>query len=253
MSLSVHMLNMAARSFIAGAMLVVAFQAQAQTESSATESSANIPLTPSEPAAPTESSAKLDTETDTEAKTEKSAPEQPVKTKSSDSSVEAFVAKLDSGTRAIHEKSKNDPVLIRQGCRDLLQQILDLDTMAKDVDAELWEKLTPPQRETFRGAFEHRMIASCVKQLGDYEGQNLQLLGIRTAQGGNLLATIRVGSQEDGKLVTWRLRNSGSERWRAIDVITEGRSMVGDARVEFAAVLQSMNGDIEALIAFLQK
>jgi ABC-type transporter MlaC component len=125
--------------------------------------------------------------------------------------------------------------------------------MAQDVNTELWEKMTPTQRETFRAAFEHRMISSCVKQFRGYEGQNLQVLGVRTTQSGNLLATVRVGSQDDGKQVTWRLRNYGSERWRAVDVITEGRSMVGDARVEFAAVLQSMNGDIEALIAFLQK
>src|SRR5262249_3649013 len=139
---------------------------------------------------------------ETEAKPEKSAlPDQ-----SPDSSVEAFVAKLDSATRAIHANSKKDPNLIRDGCRELLQQILDLDAMAKDVNVDLWEKMTPTQRETFRAAFEHRMVSRCVKQIGAYDGESMQLLGVR-AHNGVKLATVRVGSSEDGKQVTWRLRH----------------------------------------------
>ena len=167
--------------------------------------------------------------------------------------VEAFVARLDKSTRAIHENSKKDPALIREGCRNLVNEILDLDTMTKAVNVEIWDKMTPAQRETIRAAFEHRMVGNCVHQFVGYEGELLKLAGVRTAQGGNLLATVRVGSREDGQIVTWRLQHSGADRWRAVDVITEGRSAVTDARNEFAAVLESVNGDIEALIAFMQK
>jgi len=68
-----------------------------------------------------------------------------------------------------------------------------------------------------------------------------------------MLATARFGAAEDARLVTWRLQKSSAANLRAVDVITEGRSVVSDARNEFAAVLESVNGDIEALIAFMQK
>ena len=168
-------------------------------------------------------------------------------------SVEEFIAKLDSATRAIHENSKKDPALIHEGCHDLLNQILDLDAMAQATNAEIWDKMTLPQRESYRAAFEQRMISNCVRQFNEYEGELLQLAGVRSTEGGDKLATVRVGSQDDGKLVTWRLHSYGPNDWRAVDVITEGRSAVLDARVEFAAVLQSVNGDIEALIAFMRK
>ena len=168
-------------------------------------------------------------------------------------SVEAFVAKLDNATRAIHENSKKDPTLVQQGCRDLLNKILDLDTMARASNVDIWEKMTSTQRDTFRMAFERRMIGNCVQQLGGYKGESLQLAGVRGTDDGHLLATVRIGSQEDGKLVTWRLHGSSSDGLRADDVVTEGRSAVLDARNEFAAVLQSVNGDIEALIAIMQK
>jgi len=46
-----------------------------------------------------------------------------------------------------------------------------------------------------------------------------------TTESGDQLATTRVGSQDDGKLVTWRLHSSGPTTLRAIDVISEGRSV----------------------------
>jgi ABC-type transporter MlaC component len=114
-------------------------------------------------------------------------------------SVDDFVAKLDSATRAIHELKK-DASLVREGCSTLLNEILDLDAMAKSANTEIWEKMTVSQRDLFRVAFEHRMIANCVRQFGTYEGESLKLAGVRTTDDGHLLATVRVGSDIDASL-----------------------------------------------------
>ena len=235
-----------ANYFAVGAALVaLTLPAYAQTEQTAQTQQA----APVEPTSNPELSGKIEaaakTEPETEPNTESSA--------QSVLSVDAFIAKLDSTTRAIHKSSKNDAVLIREGCSKLLNEVLDLDAMARAVNNDLWEKISASQRETFRAAFEHRMISNCVRQFVSYEGDKLQLAGVRATDDGHLLATVRVGSQDDAKLVTWRLHNSGHHIWRAVDVISEGRSAVSDAHEEFAAVLQSVNGDVEALITFMQK
>lgn len=246
------MQRLATSSCLAGALILLALPAfaqtepPAQTELSQTEPSQTEP-SQKEAAPPTEPVAKPEPAE----KSETAAP--PEQRANAEPSVEAFIARLDIATRAIHENSKGDPALMRQGCRDLLNQLLDLDTMAQTVNVEIWGKMTASQRETFRAAFEYRMISSCVQQFGGYEGQNMRLAGVRTPQAGIMLATIRVGPQADAKLVTWRLQSFGPGSLRAVDVITEGRSVIGDARIEFAAVLQSVNGDIEALISFMQR
>ena len=229
-----------ARCFAVGAVLVAAdLPARAQS----------VPATPSEPSANFKLPAKSETNAkagpESESRAELSAQTSP--------SVDEFVAKLDSTTRAIHENSKKDATLVREGCRKLLSETLNLDAMAQAANVEIWEKMTAPQRNLFRVAFEHRMIGNCVRQFGTYVGESLKLAGVRTADDGHLLATVLVGSQDDAKLVTWRLYNFGPRDWRAVDVIAEGRSVVSDARMEYAAVLQSVNGDIEALIAIMQK
>jgi ABC-type transporter MlaC component len=235
-----------AKYFAVGAALIAAdFSAYAQSAPVTQVETA----TPAEPSANPELSAKIDAAVksipETESKEEPSAQTSP--------SIDDFVAKLDSATRAIHESSKKDVTRVNEGCRVLLNDILDLDAMAQSANVEIWEKMTAPQRDLFRVAFEHRMIANCVRQFGTYEGERLKLAGVRTTDSGQLLATVRVGSQDDAKLVTWRLHNFGPRNWRAVDVIAEGRSAVSDARIEYAAVLQSVNGDIEALIAFMRK
>lgn len=190
------------------------------------------------------------------------APEPPAKSQQSlatdpappsqTATIEAFISRLDIGTRAIHENRK-DPELVREGCRALLNEVLDLKVMARATNTEIWDLMDDSQRETLLAAFAHRMISNCVRQFAQYEGENMRLAGVKSTPNGDMLATVRLGTRDDAKLVTWRLHNSGSTNLRAVDVITEGRSAVSDARNEFAAVLQSVNGDIEALIAFMQK
>jgi ABC-type transporter MlaC component len=232
MSYFVNMRHLAACGCIAGMLIAPALTAHAQIKSSAQSDVAakTGPFTKTEQAAQPVSAA------------QKNA-----------SSAEAFTAKLNNATRAMHANSRKDVLSIREGCRELTNEIFDLKAMAQSSNAEIWDKITLPQRDTLRLAFEHRMIGMCVRQFRQYEGDVLQLVGVRTADGGNLLATIRFGAQDDGKLSTWRLQGFGPDSLRAIDVIIEGRSIIGDARNEFAAVLQSANGDVEALITYLQK
>jgi ABC-type transporter MlaC component len=248
-SVTVKMRKLASCFVVGAAVVALASPARAQTK----QTLQSQPASPTEPSSNPELSAKIEaankSEPESELKTESSAQSTPQSTPS----IDAFIAKLDSATRAIHKNSKNDAALISVGCRQLLNEVLDLDAMAKAANNGLSEKMSAPQRETFRSAFEHRMVASCVRQFGTYAGEKLQLAGVRPTDDGQLLATVRVGSQDDAKLVTWRLHNSGPQIWRAVDVISDGRSAVLDAHNEFAAVLQSFGGDIEALIAFMQK
>src|SRR5262249_37654548 len=78
--------------------------------------------------------------------------------------LQAFIAKLDKATRAMHESAKKGPAEVREGCRAFLNEFLDLDAMTEATNAEIWSQMTPRQRESFRTAFERRMITTCVRQ-----------------------------------------------------------------------------------------
>src|ERR1700681_1960472 len=79
-------------------------------------------------------------------------------------SVEIFVAKLNNAAQAIYANSKNDPALIREGCRNLLNEIVDLNTMAQNSSVKDWDQLTLPEREKLRSGFEYWLIGTCARE-----------------------------------------------------------------------------------------
>ena len=135
-------------------------------------------------------------------------------------------------------------------CRGLAERILDLPAMGRAAIGERWAAMTPSQRTAYGTAFDQRVLVKCAGIIGDYHGEKIVLMGVRPAGGGDLLATTRFGSSEAGRMVTWRLR-SGEKR--VVDVIGQSGSAVASARTEYSAILQSNNGDIDALITFLRK
>jgi ABC-type transporter MlaC component len=172
----------------------------------------------------------------------------------SEPTVDTFVAQLDKSMRSIHAQANGKADRTRAGCRDLLSRLLALDVMARATVSDAWDKMTDSQRDSFRSAFAERMASACVRGFSDYDGDEIKLVGVRSPKGGDILASVRFGTEDDNsKRITWRLRQVDGETWRAVDVILEGRSAVLTAQEEFAAVLQSQDGDIEALIASMRK
>jgi ABC-type transporter MlaC component len=95
------------------------------------------------------------------------------------------------------------------------------------------------------------MTTECVRVTRENPAGKVTLAGVRTVSGGDRLVTTRFDG-EGSRTVTWRVRGSGS-RLKAVDVIADGRSAVSSARQEYARVLESNHGNVDALIAFMHK
>lgn len=168
-----------------------------------------------------------------------------------DPSINAFVTSFATSIREIHAQMGAGDGKSTERCRALVARAFDLDTMARSALGAAWEKLTPFQRDAYRAAFERRIASDCVRRIREYRGEEMTLLGVRSGEGGDRLAATRFAVRgEAGRILTWRLRPGGSPP-RALDLIVDGRSLLLSAREEYAAVLQSHNGDINALIEFM--
>src|SRR5262249_33789425 len=142
----------------------------------------------------------------------------------------------------------------RDGCRILVNKVFDLVAMARASLPEMWDSMEPDQHDIFRSAFAERMTTDCVRQITEHGTETLTLLGIRDVDGRDKFATARLGPEDSPKkIITWHLRSDGPELWVAIDMLADGRSIVLSAHDEYSAILQAQNGDIDALIAALQR
>jgi ABC-type transporter MlaC component len=166
--------------------------------------------------------------------------------------IDAFVAQLGDGMRAIHAQGGGDATQRIAGCRDFLGRTLDVDAMAQAASEDAWARMSAPQREAYGAGVAKQLAAECSRQLTDYKGDAVVLMGIRPTSGGDRLATFRLGAADSGRMIAWRLRANG-EQFRAVDVTWQGHSAVAIARAEFAAGVHSAKGNIDAYIESMKK
>jgi ABC-type transporter MlaC component len=163
------------------------------------------------------------------------------------------MTEIGDSMRAIPAGANGDAAKILAGCRDLLGRVLNLEAMARAATEKAWERMSVAQREAYQAALAGRLAAECARELAGYKGEPIRLAGVRSAQDGDKLATLRVGGAENAKMIAWRLHGAGSDTWSAVDVIWEGQGAIANARAEFAAGLHGAKGDIDTLIGRMRK
>ncbi len=130
-------------------------------------------------------------------------------------------------------------------------EVFDFTTISKLVLARNWRKLDKAQRAEFVGEFKRHLSRTYGARLKRYDQERFEVTGAQLEPRNDVsVMTMIVGGQFDSARVSYRLRNR-NERWRIIDVVIEGVSLVSNFRSQFAEVLNS--GSIEDLLAKLRE
>jgi ABC-type transporter MlaC component len=133
-----------------------------------------------------------------------------------------------------------------------MSHLMDVDLMARAAVKDAWDHMTTQQRNSYRSAFQEKIVSECLRVTRENKAEKVTLAGVRAVAGDDRLVTTRFGGEgEGGRVVTWRVR--GGSHVRAVDIVANGRSAVLSARQEYSRVLESNRGNVDALIAFMQK
>jgi phospholipid transport system substrate-binding protein len=128
--------------------------------------------------------------------------------------------------------------------------LFDFTTMSKLVLARNWRKMERPQQAEFVREFKRHLSHTYGSRLDRYDQESVDVYGAQVEPRNDVSIRTRiVGGQFDGAEISYRLRKRG-ERWRIIDVVIEGVSLVSNYRSQFAEVLNS--GTIDDLLAKLR-
>jgi ABC-type transporter MlaC component len=108
------------------------------------------------------------------------------------------------------------------------------------------------ERKEFLEAFEEDVISAYLRRMRA-KGTTLTFIGNRPPFDGHQLAASRrsVPGKED-QIWIWWMRPEG-QSWRIDDLVLDGHSAVSTEAHEYATVLESNSGDMNALIAFMRK
>jgi ABC-type transporter MlaC component len=168
----------------------------------------------------------------------------------SDGAIKAFIERVNQESMNFFVSGSEADA--RQRCRDLLAWAFDVAFMGKQVLGKAWDKASDEERKNYMQAFEDEVISAYLRRMRP-PGTTLTYVGQRPPVGGDPLAASRrsVPGKPD-QIWIWWMRPDG-QSWRIIDLLLDGHSVVDAEIQEYANVLASNHGDINALIAFMHK
>jgi len=137
-----------------------------------------------------------------------------------------------------------------QEIEKIAYEIFDFTTMSKLVLARNWRKLSKEQKGEFVREFKRSLARTYGTRLDRYDQEQVEIYGSQVEPRDDVsIKTRMVGGQYDGAELSYRLRKR-EDRWRIIDVVIEGVSLVSNYRSQFSEILNS--GSIDDLLQKLR-
>lgn len=171
------------------------------------------------------------------------------------------VAKADAFVRKVTsegiEEIINAPV--SQAVKDqrfekLFNDALDLDFIGQFVLGRYWKIATPEQRKDFIKVYRELNIKTWSARFDEFKGKSFVFVGSTPSTSKNQVfinSTVAMNQGAPAKVV-WRVKQTGSS-FKIVDIIIENVSLAITARNEYTAFIKNNGGNINALIADLQK
>jgi len=140
----------------------------------------------------------------------------------------------------------------RRQIEQIAYQRFDFVTMSKLVVARPWRKFSKEQKKSFISEFRQHLSRSYGKRIDRYQQTDLEVAGhVMEPRGDVTVRTVIATGEFEGTEVDYRMRYRDG-RWRAIDVVIEGVSLVSNFRSQFQSIL-SQGGPEELLRRLAEK
>lgn len=164
-----------------------------------------------------------------------------------------FIQKLgDEAVSTIAATQQDEEARLRQ-FRSLLNENFDVPGIGRFVLGRYWRVATPEQRDEYLKLFEESIIRTYARRFSDYSGETITVEKARKDGEGFILVDSVIQRPTGGPVaVTWRLLEQ-DKGFKIVDVVVEGVSMSVTQRSDFASVIQSGGGNIEALLKVMRE
>lgn len=125
---------------------------------------------------------------------------------------------------------------------DIAIQSFDFDVVSRLVLARNWRKFDETQRLDFRDAFQYHLSATYRDTLDNFSDETISVEQSRAEKNGDVTVMTVIHHKGDRIVVDYRMRNRNG-RWRGIDVIIEGVSLVQNFRAQAQEIVSSEGPD----------
>lgn len=172
-----------------------------------------------------------------------------------DPAARSTVDRITSQAIAALGDSRLTPAQKNQKIRQIAEQSLDFETLARLSMGRYWSGLSQLQRAELVEAFRQHMLVVCGQMTDAYGGQELASTGDQLESDGDCTVFTGVFSKDAGAhdeiaKVAFRVRKR-DQSWKVIDVRIAGISLLAGFREQFQAIMS--NGGFDKLLQILRQ
>lgn len=139
-----------------------------------------------------------------------------------------------------------------QRFRELLHENFDVPTIGKFVLGRYWRVADPDQQSDYLRLFEDMIVDLYAYRFSEYNGEQVEITSAFEQGRNDVMVRTRILGEGPPLNVDWRVRLSGSDGPRIIDIAVEGVSLSVTQRQEFSAIIERNGGRIDALLEALR-
>lgn len=146
-----------------------------------------------------------------------------------------------------------DEAARRKSFEKLLNRSFDMSTIGRFAIGRHWKTANKAQRSQYQKLFRNMVIEVYSQRFSDYQGQSIKVKSARPEGKYDILVSSMIIPKSGEKIrLDWRVRPKKG-KYKVVDVVVEGVSMALTQRSDFASVIQRGGGDVNVLLAHLEK
>lgn len=134
--------------------------------------------------------------------------------------------------------------------RAVLRDDFAMEKIGRFAAGRYWREMTDEQKNRYQSLFEEWVLKSYSIRFGGYDGETVHVLNTIEAGDSDFFVRTKIENAKGRSLkVDWRVRRI-DERYKILDVVVEGVSMLVTQKAEFGSVIRERG--IEGLIGLLR-
>lgn len=124
----------------------------------------------------------------------------------------------------------------------VIDQVFDLDRIAKLALGSKWAKLSADQQKQYQHMFREDTLATYASRFDSYSGQTFKIKDVKDAPGGRRQVDTVIVSNGDKIPINYVLDNDGGD-WKIVNVVAKGVSDLALKRGQYTSSIKEKGAD----------
>ena len=139
--------------------------------------------------------------------------------------------------------------------KDIARETVDIDGIGRYTLGSYKNEITDSQMKEYKVLFRQYFLKSFSSRLAEYSNPEIEVISKKKLNKNyTIVSSILVSTDQRPEVkIDWRVSTKDSNNLLIMNLVIEGLSLARTQKEEFSSIIQSNDGDINALFATLEK